>query len=107
MQFTLGGQGIKITQALRDKVEQKQANVLKYSRQAESLDVVLAVANEKGGTGFMAEATFVEPGNTHHAEATEPDMYTAIDVMFERLAKQVRREKRMKVKGRRAHPRPA
>lgn len=89
MQFQLSGQQIEVTPALRDHVNSKLERLTRLDEKLISLVVVLSVDKLRQ----RAEGTLNATGTTLHAEATEADMYASIDVMFDKLANQLRKHR--------------
>jgi putative sigma-54 modulation protein len=89
MQFQLSGQQIEVTQALRDHATAKLDRLIRLDDKLTSLSVVLAVDKLQQ----CAEGTLRVAGATLHAEATEPDMYASIDVVFDKLVNQLRKHR--------------
>lgn len=91
MQTQVSGHQIEITQALRDKIDARSERLARRFDNLTSLNVVLAV--EKNRLANRAEGTLTAAGKVLHADVTDGDMYAAIDLLFDKLAAQVRRHK--------------
>jgi putative sigma-54 modulation protein len=89
MQFQLSGQHIEITPALRNHATAKLDRLTRLDEKCISLSVVLSVDKLQQ----RAEGTLAVNGATLHAEATEADMYASIDVLFDKLAAQLRKHR--------------
>jgi putative sigma-54 modulation protein len=89
MQFQLSGQQIEVTHALRDHVTVKIDRLKRLDDKLISLVVVLSVDKLQQ----CAEGTLGVNGTTLHAEAAEADMYTSIDVVFDKLVCQLRKHR--------------
>lgn len=89
MQITLTGHHIDITPALRDYVNEKLERLEHHFGHIIDAHVVLSVVKETRN----AEATVNVPGKTLFAEASDMDMYAAIDALTDKLDRQVRRFK--------------
>ncbi|MBB3225672.1 putative sigma-54 modulation protein [Luteibacter sp. Sphag1AF] len=88
MQVQLSGQHIEITPALRERVESHTSRFQRLFENITTLSVVLSVDAEK-----RAEGSLLCTGKKLHAEATNPDMYAAIDDMMTKLSEQLRKHK--------------
>ncbi|MGH8128858.1 MAG: ribosome hibernation-promoting factor, HPF/YfiA family [Gammaproteobacteria bacterium] len=89
MQNTITGRHLEITPALKDYVNTKLARLERHRDKATSAQVVLSVEN----LDHKAEAILQLRGETVFAEATKPDMYAAIDVLADRLDRQLLKHK--------------
>lgn len=89
MQVTIIGHHIAVTDALREYVEQKLARAWRHFGQGLEANVVLGV--EK--LVQRAEVTVHFQGKDLHAEATHDDLYAAIDLLADKIDRQVVRYK--------------
>ncbi len=89
MQLNITGQHIEVTSALRDYVNEKFERVENHFDNIIDIQVILSVVKET----HQAEARIKVPGRTLFADATEQDMYAAIDALVDKLDRQVRRYK--------------
>lgn len=89
MQIQISGHQVEVTPALRSYVESKLDRITRRFDHLTSLTVVLSVEKLL----HRAEATLAATGAVLHADATEADMYAAIDVMIDKLDSQVRKHK--------------
>lgn len=89
MQVQISGHQVDVTPALRSHVESKTDRIARHFDNLTSLTVVLTVEKLL----HRAEGTLGAAGKVLHAEATEADMYAAIDVMMDKLDSQVRKYK--------------
>ncbi|MFS1537425.1 MAG: ribosome hibernation promoting factor [Candidatus Phlomobacter fragariae] len=89
MEFQITGQNIKITEALRQTVEEKCSKFEQYFDHINGIHVILKVQK----FNQIAEATTKVNGAELHASAQEDDMYAAIDVMIEKMARQLTKYK--------------
>jgi putative sigma-54 modulation protein len=92
MQLTVTGHQLDVTPALRDYVEKKLDRVARHFDKVIDVHCVLTV--EK--LGHRAEATLKVSGGNLHAEATQENMYAAIDVLADKLDRQVNKYKEKK-----------
>jgi putative sigma-54 modulation protein len=93
MQITIQGHQVDVTQALRDYATGKFDRVTRHFDHLHELSIVLSVEKLL----HKAEATMQFSGRkaarTLHANATATDMYAAIDVLVDKIDKQVRKAK--------------
>ena len=81
MRIDIHGQQIEVTQALRDYVESKLERLPRHFEQP--LDVRVLLMLDK--PDHKAEATLNISGKTLHADASNQDMYGAIDLLADKL----------------------
>lgn len=89
MQMNLTGHHVEITQPLRDYVQDKIGRIERHYDNVTSAHVILSI--EK--LDQKAEATVHVAGSDIHAYATEADMYAAIDVLADKLDRQIKKYK--------------
>jgi putative sigma-54 modulation protein len=90
MNFIIHGHHVEVTPALRGYVEGKMERIRRHFDHLIEADVVLSVEDR---LRQRAEITLRVRGNSIHAEATEEDMYAAIDGLMDKLDRQVLRHK--------------
>jgi ribosome hibernation promoting factor len=89
MNLQLTGHHVDITPALRDYVQAKLDRVTRHFDHVIDVTVVLTVDKLQQ----KVEATVHVRGKDLHAESTEPDMYAAIDILADKLDRQVLKHK--------------
>jgi putative sigma-54 modulation protein len=89
MNLQLTGHHIDITPALRAYVENKLDRLTRHFDNVIDATVVLTVE----GLQQIVEATLHVRGKDLFAEAREPDMYAAIDVLVDKLDRQIVKHK--------------
>ena len=89
MQLELTGHHVEITQALRDYVTTKLDKIARHFDLVNDAHCILTVEKLR----HKAEATVRVNGSNIHAEATEEDMYAAIDALTDKLERRVRKHK--------------
>lgn len=89
MQLTITGHHVDVTPALHAYVTEKMQRINRHFDSVISLSVILSVEKLQHG----AEATLHTAGKSLVANASELDMYAAIDDLVDKLDKQVRRYK--------------
>jgi putative sigma-54 modulation protein len=85
MNLHLSGHHLEITPALRDYVQSKLERITNHFDHVIDVKVTLSVEKLKQ----KAEATIHVPGNDLHAECSNDDMYSAIDLLADKLDRQV------------------
>ena len=89
MQLTITGHHIDVTPALKKKVESKLAKLEKHFDQLTDIHCVLTVEKLQ----HKAEATVHVSGGTLYADAIQEDMYAAVDLLVDKLSRQVKKHK--------------
>ena len=89
MQIILTGHHVEITNPLRDYVNSKMERLERHFDNVTDMHVVLSVEKLR----HKAEATMRIRGNNLFADATEGDMYAAIDALADKLDRQIKRHK--------------
>ncbi|ROR29757.1 ribosome hibernation-promoting factor, HPF/YfiA family [Inmirania thermothiophila] len=89
MQINVTGHHVEVTEALRNYVLEKFERLERHFDHVTNVHVILSV--EK--TRQKAEATVHVSGAQLFAEAVEEDLYAAIDVLADRLDRQILKHK--------------
>jgi putative sigma-54 modulation protein len=89
MQLNLTGHHIEITPALRRYVASKLRRIVRHFDHVVEVHAILSVEKLR----HKAEATVIVSGAQLHADAVEGDMYAAIDVLVDKLDRQVKKHK--------------
>lgn len=88
--FTVRGKNIEITPALRDYVEKRVGKVTKYFENVGEISALLTVSKGR----HIVEVTVPIPGGVLlRGEEATMDMYTSIDLVVEKLERQIRKQK--------------
>jgi putative sigma-54 modulation protein len=91
MNLHISGHHLEITPALRDYVAQKMDRVTEHFDHVIDVNVVLRVEKLKQ----KAEVTVHVRGKDIHVESVDTDMYAAIDILVDKLERQVQKFKQM------------
>lgn len=91
MQLTISGQHIEVTSSIRAYVTEKISRLERHFDKIVSAHVVLDVA--KNNHTAEANLSLAGGGKAIVAHSTEPDLYAAIDIMVDKLDRQVIRHK--------------
>ncbi len=89
MQIQVSGHQVEVTSALRDYVHAKFDRIVRHFDNLIDAQVILGL--EK--LAQRAECTLKVPNKTFHADADAADMYAAIDLLADKLDRQVRQHK--------------
>ncbi|HBO23077.1 MULTISPECIES: ribosome hibernation promoting factor [unclassified Providencia] len=89
MEFQITGHNIELTPALREIVEKKLKKLEQLFDRINNIQVVLKVEKVQQ----IAEATLQVNGAELHASAEENDMYAAIDLLVDKLSRQLTKHK--------------
>lgn len=89
MNLTITGHHIEVTPALRDYVSGKVEKVIKHFDHVTSVHVILSV--EK--LVQKAEITLHVKGKDIYADSSDTDLYAAIDILIDKLDRQVQKYK--------------
>lgn len=89
MQINLTGHHVDVTPPLRDYVNSKMERLERHFDHVTDIHVILSVEKLR----HKAEATLHVSGGNLFADATEADMYAAIDALTDKLDRQVKKHK--------------
>ncbi|MEM7612522.1 MAG: ribosome-associated translation inhibitor RaiA [Pseudomonadota bacterium] len=89
MQLNVTGHHIDVTDSLRDYVGNKMGKIEKHFENVTDIHCILSVEKVR----HKAEAIASLRGARLHAEATEDDMYAAIDSLSDKLDRQIIKHK--------------
>ena len=89
MQLDVSGHHVEVTPALREYVRNKMDKVSRHFDLVSDAHCILTVEKLR----HKAEATINVNGGKIYADATEEDMYAAIDGLVDKLDRQVRKYK--------------
>lgn len=89
MNLSVTGQHIDVTEPLKDYVHEKMNRLERHFDNVTDVHVILNVEKLRQ----QAEATINLTGTRIHAEAEENDMYAAIDMLVDKLDRQVLKHK--------------
>ncbi len=80
MSLNITGRNLEITPAIREFVETKIARVTRHFDQVIDTHVILSIEPQK----HNAEVTLRVRGKDIHCEASNPDLYAAIDLLIDK-----------------------
>ncbi|MGV6816268.1 MAG: ribosome hibernation-promoting factor, HPF/YfiA family [Thiotrichales bacterium] len=89
MQLTLSGHHVELTESLRSYVEDKFEKLERHFDKLIDANVILTVEKLRQ----KAEASLLVSGHKIYAEATDADMYVALDALVDKLDRQVVKHK--------------
>lgn len=94
MNLLLTGQHVDITPALRDYVEKKADRVIRHFDQIIDLAVILGIEQpSEKDKRQRAEVNLRVKGQVFHMDQYAEDLYAAIDLLFDKLDRQVIKHK--------------
>lgn len=91
MQFTIRGQQIDVTDALREYVDKKLSKLAKYFEAPPTSEGSVTLGVVRGL--HTVEVTIPLAGVTLRAEDRSEDMYASIDAVLDKLERQIRKHK--------------
>ncbi len=89
MQLNVSGHHVEVTESLRDYVTTKIERLERHFDNVSDVHCILTVEKLR----HKAEATVNVNGDTIYADATEEDMYAAIDGLVDKLDRRVKKLK--------------
>ena len=89
MQLTVTGHHIDVTEALRNYIHKRLARLERHFDHMTNVHCVLTVEKLR----HKAEATVNIGGGTIHADSIEENMYAAIDMLVDKLDRQLKKFK--------------
>src|ERR1700754_3823967 len=89
MQLNVTGHHVDVTTSLKGYVEKKLDRIIRHSDHVIDVHCVLTVEKLR----HKAEATVLLSGATVHADATDGNMYAAIDALADKLDRRVKKHK--------------
>ena len=94
MNLTISGHHLDITAALKEYVLTKLERITRHFDQVVDINVLLSVEKlSEKALRQRAEVTLHVPGKDLHCESEEDDLYAAIDLLADKLDRQVLRYK--------------
>ena len=98
MNLTVTGHHVDVTRSMHNYVSDKMKRLQRHSSSLSGIHVTLTVEEK---SRQKAEATIDVSGSRLYADTTKTDMYTAIDLLADKLDRQLIRHKDMHGKARR------
>jgi len=104
MNLTVTGHHVDVTSSMRNYVTDKMERLQRHSDKVFGVHVILTVEEK---SRQKAEATIQVSGTKLYADTTEPDMYAAIDLLTDKLDRQlIRHKEKLKAHRRTGEPVP-
>ncbi|MFA5479257.1 MAG: ribosome-associated translation inhibitor RaiA [Candidatus Muiribacteriota bacterium] len=102
MQIIISGQNFNLTDSLKQHTEEKLSKLKKYFEQINETDVVFHVEDSKEKEKkHSVEVTIWANGTTLHAEESAQDLYSSVDLVVDKLERQIKKYKeKLKTKDR-------
>lgn len=88
--FNIRGKNIEVTQNLREYVEKRVGKITKYFDNMDEISVLLSVEKDRQIVEVTAE---VRGGLILRGQESNVDMYTSIDLVVEKLERQIHKQK--------------
>ena len=85
MEINISGHHLEVTQGLKDHVEKKVRKLESHSQKILEIKILLSVDN----ITHNAEGNIYFPKNDFHAKCSSSDMYQSIDLLINKLDKQI------------------
>jgi putative sigma-54 modulation protein len=96
MNLTISGHHLEVTPAIREYVQSKLERITRHFDQVIDSHVILAIDNlTQKEKRQKAEINLRVSGKTVHVESAAQDVYAAIDMLMDRLDRQVEKYKTM------------
>lgn len=89
MQLTITGHQLEVTEPIRDYIETKFEKIKRHFDQVLNAHVIIRVEKLQ----HKSEATMHIGGKDFFADSTEDHLYKSIDLLIDKLDKQIRRHK--------------
>ncbi|EQC76699.1 Ribosomal subunit interface protein [Streptococcus sp. HSISS2] len=92
IKYSIRGENIEVTEALRDYVENKLSKIEKYFNQDQELNARVNLKIYRGKTAKV-EVTIPTGSVILRAEDISQDMYGSIDLVVDKIERQIRKNK--------------
>lgn len=89
MNIQITGRHVEVTEAIKNYVDEKIGKVSQYFDSITSSKVILSVEKDTQ----IAEVIITVPGTEFVAKADDKDLYAAIDLVEDKIARQLRKHK--------------
>jgi len=89
MNLTVTGHHVEVTSSMRNYVNDKLRRLQRHSENLFNVQVILSVEKSRQ----KAEATINVAGQKLYADSTKPDMYASIDLLIDKLDRQLIKHK--------------
>lgn len=102
MHLAIRGHHLSITPAIEEKIQTQFEKITKHLDHVSSVQVILQkdhrlnALSHKGEDNHLAEVILRLPGKELFAQAAADDMYVAINLVVEKLKRQIERYKSLK-----------
>jgi putative sigma-54 modulation protein len=100
MNLNVTGHHLEITPAIREYLDTKLERLTRHFDHVIDISVILSVERMQR----RVEATVHVRGRELFAESEDPDMYAAIDILIDKLDRQILKHKEKRTSGRSAGP---
>lgn len=94
MHIHVNGRNLEITDAIKAYVKEKMGKVVNHYDQIQAIDVILSVIKNPAASGkHVAEVSCKLTTGAIHCEETGESMYASIDLLADKLDRQVKKFK--------------
>ncbi len=91
MKFNIRGSNLKVTEAIKMHIEEKIGKLEKFLKNSDSIEVNVLIRTK--GTAQIVEVTLPIKHVVLRAEERHDDLYAAVDLVSEKLEKQILKNK--------------
>ena len=91
MKLNIRGKNLSVTPAIKDYVEKKMSKLDKYFKDGDTINSNIIIKTRANKD--VIEVTILKGATIIRAEMEDDDLYTAIDLVIDKLEKQIRKNK--------------
>ena len=91
MELNIRGKNLSVTPAIKDYVEKKMSKLDKYFKDGDTINSNIIIKTRANKD--VIEVTILKGATIIRAEMEDDDLYTAIDLVIDKLEKQIRKNK--------------
>lgn len=91
MELNIRGKNLSVTPAIKDYIEKKMSKLDKYFKDGDTINSNIIIKTRANKD--VIEVTILKGANIIRAEMEDDDLYTAIDLVIDKLEKQIRKNK--------------
>ena len=91
MELNIRGKNLSVTPAIKDYIEKKMSKLDKYFKDGDTINSNIIIKTRANKD--VIEVTILKGATIIRAEMEDDDLYTAIDLVIDKLEKQIRKNK--------------
>ena len=91
MKLNIRGKNLSVTPAIKEYIEKKLSKLDKYFKDGDNTTSNVIIKTR--GNKDVIEVTIIKDATVIRAEVMDNDLYTAIDLVVEKLERQIRKNK--------------